>query len=116
MAENTVFGFSASNADRLLGLIRPNGGETSGLTADTRQHVLLAVATAGVTARSSTTLGTGTVAVKALGYSGANVVISDAGYTLDVYNLAGTAVATGAYVLIHQVNTFWIVVWEECPP
>lgn len=114
MTANTIYGFSQSNADRLLGLIRENGGEAINRTADTRQHVLLAVATAGVTARSSTTLGTGTVAVKALGYSGANVVISDAGYTLDVYNLAGTAVATGAYVLIHQVNTFWIVVWEEC--
>lgn len=114
MANKTVYGFSQNNADQLLGLIRKTGGENPSNSADTRQHALVAVATTGVTARAGTTLGSGTVAVKALGYSGANVVISDAGYTLDVYNLAGTAVATGAYILIHQYNTFWIVIWEEC--
>lgn len=114
MEDKTVYGFNASNADRLLGLIRPNGEDTIGKYGDTRQHILLAVATNGVPARVGTTLGKATVAVRALDYSGANVVISNPGWSVEAHNIAGTAVSTGAYILIHQVNTFWIVIWEEC--
>jgi len=109
-----IYGFNAKNADRLLELIRVSGSDGPSGANDTRQHARLAVATGGVPARAGTTLGKATVAVKAIDHSGANVVISDAGYTLTAYNLAGTAVATGAYILIHQFNTFWIVIWEEC--
>lgn len=115
MAENIIYGFNATNADRLLGLIRQSGSQEQVGNTDTRQHILLAVATNGVPARVGTTLGKATVAIRSLDYSGANVVISNPGWSVEAHNIAGTAVATGAYILIHQVNTFWIVVWEECP-
>lgn len=111
---DTVYGFNANNADRLLELIKVSGSVGPSGANDTRQHAKLAVATVGVPARAGLVLGKATVDVKLLEYSATNVVIADAGYTLDVYNLAGTAVATGAYILIHKFNTFWIVIWEEC--
>jgi hypothetical protein len=109
-----VCGFTEPNADALLRLIRKNGSDFGRGSRDTRQQQLLAVANSGIPARSGLTLGTQTVAVKSLDLSGSNVAISDAGYTLTAYNLAASAVASGSYVLISQVNTFWIVVWEEC--
>jgi hypothetical protein len=46
--------------------------------------------------------------------SGANVTIGNANQNITVYNLAATAVATGAYIIIEHINGYWIVVWEEC--
>ncbi|NBW18914.1 MAG: hypothetical protein EBR82_64160, partial [Caulobacteraceae bacterium] len=67
-------------------------------------------------ARSGTTLGKATVAVKHLAISGANRVITDSGFTVDAYNVAGIAVATGAYVMLLRLGDVHLVVWEECPP
>jgi len=115
MAENTIYGFNATNADRLLGLIRQSGSQDQIGNTDTRQHALLAVATTGVPGRVGTSLGNADVAVKFVDWSGANLVIQDAAHTVKAHNLAADAVATGAYIIVHQVNTFWIVIWEECP-
>lgn len=114
MAENTIYGFNATNADRLLGLIRQSGSQEQVGNTDTRQHILLALATTGVPARVGSTLGKATVAIRSLDYSGTDIVISNPGWSVVAHNLAATAVSTGAYILIHQVNTFWVVIWEEC--
>lgn len=114
MAENTIYGFNATNADRLLGLIRQSGSQDQIGNTDTRQHSLLAVATNGVPARVGTTLGNEDVDVKFLDYVGADLVIGDAGYTIVAHNLAANAVSAGALIIVHQINTFWIVIWEEC--
>jgi hypothetical protein len=84
------------------------------LRVDRNESMLLGIATSGVTARVSTTLGSGTVAIKHLSVSGANRVISDSGYTVTAYNLASDAVASGAYVLLGRIGPFPVVIWEEC--
>lgn len=111
-----VCGFTEPNADALLRLIRKTGSDFGRGSRDTRQQQLLAVASTGVPARNGVTLGSADVAVRGLDYSGNDVVIVDAGYNLKAHNLAASEVESGAYVLISQVNTFWIVVWEECAP
>lgn len=90
--------------------------ETDVVRADRNESMLIGVATTGVTARSSTNMGSGTVAIRYLSISGGSRVITDAGYNLTAYNLASEAVASGAYVMLARVGPFPIVVWEECPP
>lgn len=113
---DVIYGFGNDDARALKLLIRNTGTSCGRGSRDTSQHFLLAVATSGVPARVGTTLGSADVTIKHLDYSGTNVVILDSGYTIKAFNLAGTAVTVGAYVIIHQLNTFWVVVWEECPP
>lgn len=114
-----VIGFNERDADALVRLI-DSSGDGGGINkpklafADFNSALLIAYATSGVSARSGTTLGTGTVAVKYLGYSGASRVILDAGYTVSALNLSTGAVASGVYIIIARVGDAWIVIWEEC--
>lgn len=66
----------------------------------------------GVTARSGTTAGSGTVAV----YYIAAGVLTDTGETLTAYNLSATAVANNAYITIKRcsLDEEWIVDAEDC--
>jgi len=112
--EPTHYTFNRSDADALSKLIHPTGSRGGhGPKGATKEHYIC-VATSGVPARSGTTLGKATVARYALNPSGANVVLSNANQTLEAYNLAATAVATGSYIIIEHINGYWIVVWEEC--
>jgi hypothetical protein len=77
--------------------------------------LVLAVATSGVPARNGTTLGKASVAVKHLNVSSTDRVIADSGFTVTAFNLAATAVATGAYVMLLRLGDVHVVVWEECP-
>lgn len=112
--EEEIVGFSRVDAVELLRKI--GGGVSGGLGQNTYDAttVQIAVATTGIPARSSTTLGSATVALKYLAESGSNRVITDMGQTMTAYNLAGTAVATGAYILTLRLGDVAIVVWEEC--
>lgn len=116
MAEPTdeVVGFSRPDATELVRMIQ--SGMTGGRSFDTYDatSIQLAVATTGIPARSGVTLGSATVALKYLAVSGANRNITDMGVTMTAYNLAGTAVATGAYILTLRLGDVAIVVWEEC--
>lgn len=114
MTDDVVFGFKADTADAILRMLKPVESPTNHQTHDTRPHALLAVATTGVPGRTGGALGNADVAVKFVDWSGANLVIQDAAHTVKAHNLAADAVATGAYIILHQVNTFWIVIWEEC--
>jgi hypothetical protein len=110
-----IFGFNLADTDALIRLIGRNstGGGTGGDTYDATK-LLIAVATSGVPARSGTTLGKATVAVKHLAVSGVNRIVADSGFNVDAFNLAGTAVATGAYVMLLRLGDVHLVVWEEC--
>jgi hypothetical protein len=46
--------------------------------------------------------------------SGADRVISDSGFNMQAFNLAASAVATGAYILLLRLGDVGIVIWEEC--
>jgi hypothetical protein len=119
MAETSgdeIFGFNLADTDALIRLIGGDstGGGTGGDTYDATK-LLIAVATSGVPARSGTTLGKAAVAVKHLTVSGVNRIIADSGFNVDAFNLAGTAVATGALVMLLRLGDVHVVVWEECP-
>jgi hypothetical protein len=47
--------------------------------------------------------------------SGTNVVLGNTTQTLEAYNLAAIAVASGSLIVVELINGYWIVVWEECP-
>jgi len=74
----------------------------------------IAYTTAGVTARSGTTVGTGTARIKKL----VSNVITDLSPTLDVTvkNMSTTAVASAKYIQLKKesYSGIWIVDWEQC--
>lgn len=116
MAEdNTIYGFNAGDADQLIRMIGGTGtsGGSGALDYDATKLVM-AVATSGVPARSGTTLGKASVAIKYLGISGSNRVVTDLGQTVDAYNLASVAVAANTYVLLLRLGDVHLVIWEEC--
>ena len=113
--EPTPYTFNRSDADALSKLIHPTGSLGGhGPKGATKEHYIC-VATSGVPARSGTTLGKATVARYALNPSGTNVVLGNTTQTLEAYNLAAIAVASGSLIVVELINGYWIVVWEECP-
>jgi len=115
-AEDEIIGFNRIDATELLRKIE--GGTRGGFGQNTYDATTMqiAVATSGIPARAGTTLGKATVALKYLERSGADKVITDMAQTMTAYNLAGTAVATGAYIMTLRLGDCAIVIWEECPP
>lgn len=77
--------------------------------------LILAVATTGVPARSGSTLGKASVSIKNLSISGSDRLIASTSQGVDAFNVASTAVASGAYVLLQRLGTVFVVIWEECP-
>lgn len=116
--EDTIYGFDEKDKDNILRML--GNADTSGLTGGHRfddydaTRLILAIATSGVPARSGTTLGVADVAVKHLVTSGSDKVITDSAVTMRAYNLAGTAVASGAYIMALRLGDAAIVIWEEC--
>lgn len=111
-----IVGFSRPDATELIRMIQSGNGGGSGFSTYDATTMQIAVATTGIPARSSTTLGKATVALKYLAVSGTNRVITDMAQTMTAYNLAGTAVAVGAYIMTLRIGDCAVVVWEECPP
>lgn len=114
--EDEIFGFNRSDTDELLRKISAGTGGGIGQHTYDATALQLAVATTGVPARVGVTLGSATVALRYLATSGSNRVITNMGETMTAYNLAGTAVAAGAYILTLRLGDVAVVVWEECPP
>lgn len=73
---------------------------------------LLAYTTGGVTARSGTTTGTGTAALKYINDSGA---IQDLGISVTVRNWSAKSVGTNRYIWLNRSGPQYIVVNVECP-
>lgn len=113
-AEDEIVGFSRVDATELLRKIEGGTRGGTGHFAYDATTMQIAVATTGIPARSGTTLGSATVALKYLAESGANRVITDMAQTMTAYNLAGTAIAVGAYIMTLRLGDCAIVVWEEC--
>jgi len=115
-----VFGFKKQDAYALKALLKKQS-EFSGVSnLDYMDGALVCVATNGVPARVGTTLGKASVEQKILQTSGVNNLdrsigtIASNDKTITAYNLAATAVATGAYIIVLRIAGAWIVVWEEC--
>lgn len=115
----TLYAFNKADSAALLKTIGKestdggNGQSWESIPFDTR----LAIASGTITARSGTTLGTGTVTLKKIGSAGATstMTLSNMGGTtssLTVFN-PGSAIASGAYVLCFRVGDKWLAV-EVC--
>ena len=112
--DDEIIGFNRQDATELLRKIE--GGTLGGVGLGTYDatSIRMAIATSGIPARSGTTLGSATVAAKHLTISGATRVAADSGQTYTAYNLAATAVASGAYILTLRLGDIAIVIWQEC--
>lgn len=116
--EDPIYGFNEKDKDNILRMIgnSDTGGVTGGRGFNDYDatRLIIAIATTGVPARVGTTLGVADVAVKHLLTSGANKVVTDSAITMKAYNLAGDAVAAGAYIMALRFGDAAIVIWEEC--
>lgn len=105
--------FTPPVADELLRLLPANGLKTQHpfpSSVDTT-NILLAYTTGGATARSGSTVGTGTATLKEIEVSNS---IADVGLTLDFVNLATSTVGTNKYILLARVSGKLVCIWEEC--
>jgi len=76
------------------------------------QTAVAKAGSSGVTARSGTTAGSGTVSI----YSIVEGVLTDTGKEITAYSLSATAVANNAYITIKRcsLDEEWIVDAEDC--
>ncbi len=117
MAErDEVVGFDRPDANELIRLI---GGKTPTRQPQSVQDdtgIRIGYTTAGATARSGTTLGTGTFKLYYAAESGSNRVLTASPDTDDitVYNLSTTAVAATKYIMCLRWGDIWVCNWEEC--
>lgn len=100
MADETLVAFSPSDANELLKLIKGqlSGGSVSN-DAISDNATWIAVATSTITARSGSTLGTGTAQIKYI--DNANTLQNL--FTTDVVNM-GSAIANGAHMKAFRVG------------
>lgn len=116
--DDPIFGFNEQDKNNLIRIL--GNSETGGVSGGNGHNdydatrLILAVATTGIPARSGTTLGKATVAVKHLVTSSGNKVITDSGVNMEGYNLADAAVGTGSYILMCRMGDAGIVIWEQC--
>lgn len=88
--------------------------ETGVVRASRNESMILAIATNGIPGRVSAVLGSATVSVQRLSFTGGNRTIATAGYSMTAYNMATLAVQSNALILLARVGPFPVVVWEEC--
>jgi len=116
MDDNFVYGFNKPDADQILrqaGLQRPVSSPHNIYDAT---RLLIGYTAAGATARSGTTLGTGTFVVYYPALSGSNRILTASSDTTAItfYNLSTTAVAATKYVMLLRWGDIWVCNWEEC--
>lgn len=113
--DEDLVAFSRPDADEIIRKVL--GSNFVGLgenrtTDDT--SLLIAYTTGGATARSGTTLGTGTASKVYTADSGATRTVSTSSDTVTFYNLAATAVGTNKYIKLIRSGMTWYIFWEEC--
>lgn len=115
MADELV-AFSRSDADEIIRKTFANqtfSGFAGPLTAN-ETSLVLAYTAGGATARTGTTLGTGTATRRYLAESGSTRTITTSSDAITFYNVAGSVVEANKYVLLLRLGATWICVWEEC--
>ena len=108
--------FTRADSDEILKFVfnEPRGGERPAMRSYGDAEVVLAFTTAGATARSGTTLGTGTATSRWIDASGSTRTINSTTDAITFYNLAATTVGTNKYILLCRLGADWICIWEEC--
>jgi hypothetical protein len=106
MADETLYAFNYSDSEALLagiGKKRQGGQIASDAISDNATYI--GVSTTAITARSGTTVGSGTAQLK---YTDSSGVLQNL-YSVAVNN-AGSAIASGAYLKVFRVgNRFFAV-------
>ena len=106
---DVLYAFNKSDTDKITKLIGGASPQAGGSISEPEAaSCLIAVATSTITARSGTTLGTGTAQTRWINAS--NVL--QTGDNVSVVNL-GSAIANGAYVLLFRVGDKLVAV-EVC--
>lgn len=108
--------FTRADSDEILKFVfnEPRGSELPSMRSYGDAEVVLAYTTAGATARSGTTLGTGTATHRWIAASGTTRTINSTTDEIPFYNVASATVGTNKYVLLCRVGEDWICIWEEC--
>lgn len=108
--------FTRADSDEILKFVfnEPSGSSFPAMRSYGDAEVVLAYTTAGATARSGTTLGTGTATLRWLSESGANRVITTTADSIAYFNLSSTAVGPSKYILLARLGADYICIWEEC--
>lgn len=80
------------------------------------QTAVAKVGTSGVTARSGTTAGSGTVSIYYIDRTAGGKVLTDTTSELTVYNMSASAITANAYITIKKcsLDEDWIVDAEDC--
>lgn len=117
MAEDApeVIGFNRDDADQLLKKIGVNGvtPKRSLVSINDATQLRIAYTAGGITARSGSTVGTGSASLRYVDNS--DVLQTESpDRTVTVKNLAATAVGSAKYIMVMRVGNKWFVVWEEC--
>jgi hypothetical protein len=106
MADETLYAFNYSDSEALLASIgkKREGGQV-GSDAISDNTIYIGVATTAITARSGTTVGSGTAQLK---YTDSSGVLQN--LRLVAVSNAGSAIAIGAYLKVFRVgNRFFAV-------
>lgn len=114
MSDKLVFGFDKPDADALIRILSDKPSLPN--TEDTYDATRLAVAytTAGATARSGTTLGTGTATLYYLAVSGSDLVLTTQAIDVTFYNMSATAVSATKYLMLLRLGDVFVCNWEDC--
>lgn len=117
MAKEAVVGFKLAEARQLKALIGVQQEDTVGgmsLMGDRSTALSVAYTTSGATARSGTTLGTGTATLYYLAQSGTTRTLTTQTIDVTFYNMSATAVAATKYVMLLRLGDTWLCNWEDC--
>lgn len=108
--------FTRADSDEIIRHVfnEPSGSPHAAMRSYGDAEVVLAYTTGGATARSGTTLGTGTATSRWLSESGANRVITTTSDSIAYFNLSSTAVGPSKYILLARLGADYICIWEEC--
>jgi len=112
MADERTYGFSKDDATTLIASINaPSSLYMEGNTLRTGLAARVFITpSGGITARSGSTLGTGTCAHVKI--SAGVIATSTEFYT--VLNLGTDAIAAGIYIQAVRVEGIWLANWEQC--
>jgi hypothetical protein len=108
--------FTRADSDEILKFVfnEPRGSERPPMLSYGDTEIVLAFTAAGATARSGTTLGTGTATSRWISASGTTRTINSTSDSITFYNLAASTVGTDKYILLARLGEDWICIWEEC--
>lgn len=115
MPKDDLVAFTRPDADEIIRKVLGSDfvGDGQNRTSDDTS-VLIAYTTGGATARSGTTLGTGTASKVYTNDSGDTRTVETSSDTVRFYNLASTAVGTNKYIKLIRSGLTWYCFWEEC--